>query len=288
MSDLLGPALDYAGRGWPVFMLGRTRRPVANCRDCPRGAHDPAGCAHLTCHGFYAATTDPDRITALIHAVPRGVLAIRTGTPSGLAVVDIDPRNGGTLLPDLMPPTACVRTGGGGWHLYYRHPGVPLAAKVAGVPGVDIKSDGGYVVAPPSIHPDTGRAYQWVPSDRDIDEMPPSLLTACRPRTAAPARHTTTYTPATTSPTTPGGGRISYPHRLLAALIKRVDTAPAGTRRTTLYGCARGGARIVAAHQLDAAAVIDALTEVGRRVGQPERDITAAIRGGFQAEGVPL
>ena len=97
----------------------------------------------------------------MLAAVPRGLLAIRTGTAAGLAVVDIDPRNGGQLDPALMTPTAAVATGGGGWHLYYRHPGGPLLAALPGRAGVDIKADGGYVVAPPSAHPGTGRAYRW-------------------------------------------------------------------------------------------------------------------------------
>ena len=93
--------------------------------------------------------------------MPRGLLAIRTGTAAGLAVVDIDPRNGGQIDPALMTPTATVATGGGGWHLYYRYPGGPLLPALPGRAGVDVKADGGYVVAPPSIHPGTGRRYRW-------------------------------------------------------------------------------------------------------------------------------
>src|SRR3954468_8837827 len=117
MNRLETAALDAAERGWPVFVLGRTKRPVANCPACRKatrdGGHDPAGCGCLTCHGFHAATTDPARLAAMLAAVPRGLLAIRTGTAAGLAVVDIDPRNGGQLDPELMTPTAAVATGGG-------------------------------------------------------------------------------------------------------------------------------------------------------------------------------
>ena len=157
-------ALGYIRQGWPVFVLGRSKRPVANCTPCDTAGkdHDPAACACLTCHGFYAATLDPARLAAMLRKVPRGLLAIRTGTASGLCVVDIDPRNGGQLDRDLMSPTATVATGGGGWQLYYRHPGGPTLPALPGVPGVDIKADGGYVVAPPSIHPGTRRPYRWV------------------------------------------------------------------------------------------------------------------------------
>jgi hypothetical protein len=138
-------------RGWPVFVLGRSKRPVANCPACRTATpgHDPARCECLTCHGFHAATLDPARLAAMLTAVPRGLLAIRTGTAAGLAVVDIDPRNGGQVDRALMTPTAAVATGGGGWHLYYRHPGGPLLTALPGRAGVDVKADGGYVVAPP-------------------------------------------------------------------------------------------------------------------------------------------
>lgn len=82
-------------------------------------------------------------------------------------MVDVDPRHGGTeSLTDMVkrglcPPTRFVRTGNGGWHLYYRYPDPHV--KIPGsngklAPAVDIKADGGYAPAPPSIHPDTRRA----------------------------------------------------------------------------------------------------------------------------------
>ena len=106
-------ALGYMRRGWPVFLLGRSKRPVANCTGCRTAGpgHDPAGCECLTCHGFYAATTSPARLAAMLRAVPGGVLAIRTGTAAGLAVVDIDPRNGG---PDRPGADDAHRGGGHG------------------------------------------------------------------------------------------------------------------------------------------------------------------------------
>ena len=124
---LLRNAIRYAEHGWPVFLLGRTKRPVANCPPARRRAdHDPAACECLTCHGFYAATTDPHRLAAMLRRVParparhphrRGVRAGRgRHRPRATAA---------SSTPPLMTPTAAVATGGGGWHLYYRHPGSP-------------------------------------------------------------------------------------------------------------------------------------------------------------------
>lgn len=275
-------ALTLAEQGRHVFLLGRTKRPMANCPPCRDATpdHDPETCECLTCHGFYAATTDPHRITAMLTAHPAGLLAIRTGTISELLVVDIDPRNGGHLDPTQMTPTATVATGGGGWHLHYHHPGGPTAAKLTGHPGIDLKGDGGYVVAPPSIHPGTGRPYRWA-GDWPVNEMPPPLIALCRPASES------TGTPSTRStPTHAGGGGISSPAALLAAHLDAVARAPQGRRRTTLYGAARGVARMVAAGAITTADAHAALTDVGRAAGQTDRDIRAAITGGFRAENV--
>ncbi|MEV7624272.1 bifunctional DNA primase/polymerase [Actinoplanes sp. NPDC089786] len=283
-GPLLFAALALADEGLPVFLLGRTKRPVANCPACPAddGGHDRAGCGHLTCHGFYAATTDPDRVRAMHAAVPGGLLAIRTGAISDMAVIDIDPRNGGRLLPELMPPTRCVSTGSEGWHLYYRHPGGPLAKdlKHRGYPGIDVKADGGYVVAPPSIHPGTRRPYRQV-GDRPVIEMSPPLIAACRPAEPPPAAtRPTALTPTTT------GGLISNPAALLTAHLRAVDRAPTGRRRVTLYGAARGVARMVAAGAITAHDAYTALYDAGVRAEQSHYNITTAITGGFRAESV--
>lgn len=283
-GSLLSAALDLAEKGIPVFLLGRTKRPVANCPACPAddGSHDRVGCGHLTCHGFYAATTDPARIRAMHAAVPGGLLAIRTGAPSDLVVIDIDPRNGGRLLPELMPPTRCVLTGSDGWHLYYQHPGGPLAKNLdhREHPGIDVKADGGYVVAPPSIHPSTRRPYRQV-GDRPVIEMSPPLIAACRPAEPPPAPSR----PTAPTPTT-HGGLISNPAVLLAAHLRAVDRAPTGRRRVTLYGAARGVARMVAAGVITPQDAYAALYDAGVRAEQSHYNITTAITGGFRAESV--
>jgi hypothetical protein len=276
----LAAARVYAGNGWPVFVLGRSKRPVANCAAChAAGAdHDRAGCGCLTCHGFYAATTDLARVAAMLAAVPRGLLAIRTGAVSGLLVVDIDPRNGGQLDRDLMTPTAAVATGGGGWHLYYRHPGTRTVAELPGHPGVDIKGDGGYVTAPPSVHPDTGRPYQWT-GRRMLAEMPPALRAAVT-RSEAPVP-----LPRGKPPETRAAAGITSPGALLAAHLRTVETAPVGRRRVTLYGAARGVARMVAAGAITEHEAHEALTAAGLAAEQTPRDIHAAIIGAFRDEG---
>jgi len=92
-------------------------------------------------------------------STPCGI-GIITGRPSGLVVADVDPRNGGVDPNDLG---ARVRTGGGGVHFYFDLPADMLEPRCgpSSRPGIDRKAGGGYVVAPPSVHPN-GQRYAWV------------------------------------------------------------------------------------------------------------------------------
>jgi hypothetical protein len=287
VSDLLTAALDAAERGWPVFVLGRSKRPVANCQPCRDDSeHDPSVCYHLTCHGFYAATTDPARLAAIVAAIPGGQLAVRTGAVSGLLGVDVDPAHGGNdslaqlMDEELVPRTLHVHTGSGGLHLYYRHPGTYLPSRpMPDRPGIDIKADGGYLVLPPSIHHRTHRPYQWGTTATEVEMPPAGLLAACQPPPAA-------STPHTAMPPTWQGRGISHPDKLLAAHLNAVRNAPEGKRRTTLYGAARGVARLIAAGAIDHTAAVAVLTDAGHLAEQTDREIRAAITGGFKAEGI--
>jgi hypothetical protein len=147
--DTLRQALAYASRGWPVF-------------PCRPGRKTPA-----TRHGYRDATTDQERITAWFGHGPAWNLAIATGTP-GPDVLDVDQHgpagNGFAPLVRLGRAglldgaSACVRTPGGGVHLYFagsrQHNG-HLAAQ-----HIDFKSAGGYILAPPSQA--DGRPYRLI------------------------------------------------------------------------------------------------------------------------------
>ncbi len=92
-------------------------------------------------------------------------MGIVTGKSSEIVVVDIDIReNGinnwlGLIEGHQMEETFVVETGSGGYHIYYQYdPRLSSCRKITGW-GIDFKSDGGQVVAPGSIHPDTGRLY---------------------------------------------------------------------------------------------------------------------------------
>lgn len=142
-------ALAYAARGWAVFPLL------------------PASKEPMTKHGFKDASTDVKKIRKWWKKDPHANIGIATGKTSGIVVVDIDPRNGGDLsafwklcaLDDHK--LGLVTTGGDGSHLYFSYPaGAEIPSRKEFVQGIDLKSDGGYVVAPPSVHPN-GVLYAW-------------------------------------------------------------------------------------------------------------------------------
>lgn len=148
MSPPLEAALRYAGRGWPVFPC-RARRKVP-----------------LTAHGLKDATTDADEIRSWWRQWPDANVAVRTGSVSGLVVIDVDGDDGVASLRALerehctLPRTASVVTPRGGQHFYLAHPGVPVSNSAGRLgAGLDVRGEGGYVVAPPSIGP-TGRRYE--------------------------------------------------------------------------------------------------------------------------------
>ncbi|MCL6478490.1 MAG: bifunctional DNA primase/polymerase [Peptococcaceae bacterium] len=100
-------------------------------------------------------------------------IGIVTGQVSGLIVLDLDGPEAVEAVRGKggLPPTPCAVTGKG-YHYYLVHPGQPVqnAAALGGVKGLDVRADGGYVVAPPSIHP-SSRQYRWA-KGRSPDDLP--------------------------------------------------------------------------------------------------------------------
>ena len=153
-------ALEYANQGFAVFPLSpKDKFPIYS-------------------GGFKIATTDPVQIGKWWRRNPDANIGIATGQPSGgLIVIDLDVDEDKGIdgfetmrdwerSHDALPDTANTITGRGGYHLLYRS-NEPIKNRVGILPGVDVRGDGGYIVAPPSIHPN-GRAYEW---EQTIDEF---------------------------------------------------------------------------------------------------------------------
>jgi len=160
--SLLEFALQYAGRGWHVFPLHSVKDGRCTCgKDCGKNA----GKHPRVKGGFKAATTDAHQIEAWWGRFPDSNIGIATGSVSGLVIIDIDGASGLATLRVLvdrygtLPRTAIVKTARG-WHLYFAMPKTCAAIPCSTGEGLDVRGDGGYAVAPPSLHL-TGHVYQW-------------------------------------------------------------------------------------------------------------------------------
>lgn len=164
MRMMVDAALRYAAHGWPVFPC------------------EPRGKRPRTHNGLKDATTTPAVLERWWRADCNANIGVVTGASSGLVVLDIDGDEGMESLRGLeranapLPTTASVVTPRGGSHFYFRHPGSEIrnSAGVLG-PGLDVRGDGGYVLAPPSMG-STGRRYA---ADERVApaELPPWLST---------------------------------------------------------------------------------------------------------------
>lgn len=140
----------YRVRGWSVIPIGAgSKRPLVRWEEYE-----------------YRLPTE-EEILRWSRNWPDAGVAVVTGSVSGLVVLDMDPRHGGDAslralerAHGALPPTVEAITGGGGRHLYFAYPGRTVRNQVAVAPGIDLRGDGGYVVAPPSVHP-SGRRYTW-------------------------------------------------------------------------------------------------------------------------------
>lgn len=168
-------ALGYAARGIPVFPVRQNKAPYT-----PRGFKD--------------ATCDGATIREWWRKWPDAGIGVPTGVASGWLVLDSDPRHGGDVsLCQLieehgdLPDTLEAETGGGGHHIVFEYPELAALGNSRGrLPeGLDVRGEGGYIVAAPSLHASGGR-YRW---RNDLRPVPVplwllTLLTEARPSVA--------------------------------------------------------------------------------------------------------
>jgi hypothetical protein len=198
--DMAAAALEYARDGWHIFpcwpilpMLPPQTGFMCGCGKlaCENPGKHPMG--RLVPKGFLNASADASAINHWWTARPDANIGFATG---GLVVLDVDPRHGGEKsLAELernhgiLPATRRARTGGGGWHFYFKSPPTTKIASKVGVPGcgLDIRAHGGYVLIPPSRHV-SGNSYTWDDTVSIYAAMPDWLVAAARqPQTAKPA-----------------------------------------------------------------------------------------------------
>ena len=188
-------ALDAVDRGWSVVPLHGAAGGRCSCGDPECAA--PGKHTRIAWKPYMTHRADRERVRRWWRVWPRANVGVVTGAVSGLVVLDVDPRHGGgdTLagfeaLHGPLPHTVEALTGGGGQHLYFRHPGPAVPSRPVAA-GLDVKADGGLVVCPPSIHV-SGRAYTWevgcAPDEVGLADAPAWLVAMARDAGPGPAR----------------------------------------------------------------------------------------------------
>jgi hypothetical protein len=233
--------------------------------------------------GLTVATTDSAQVERWWRRWPDANVAIRTGAESGLVVLDVDPRHGGdatlaALVEDQgsLPPGRTVATGGGGMHLYFQHPGHKVsndAGRRLGE-GLDVRGDGGYVLAPPSRH-QSRAVYKLSARGGEIPPMPDWLIERLRvpPPVARPV----------TNRFHRGGDTTAWAKAALQGELARLEQAQPGNRNVTLNRVAFRLGQIIAGGQLDEAEVESMLIDGGLSLGLGEREVVATVHSGMHA-----
>ena len=274
----LAMALDYAAQGRPVFPCHTPTRVGCSCcrADCSSPGKHPR-----TTRGLRDASTDARVIESWWRQWPSANVGVVTGRPSGLVVVDIDPRHSGIdsmrrLVDEHgpLPSGPRVRTGSGGWHLLFASPDREVRNSVNRLgPGIDVRADGGYVIAPPSLHP-AGERYVWT---RQGDPSPMPLWLE---RLVDPPRVERT---AHRDPIPVSVALDRWAAAALRGEVERVRFAPEGSRNHALNRAAFALGQIAGAGVLDADEVEAHLRHAASAVGLGEREASLTIRSGLSA-----
>lgn len=273
-------ALDYARRGWRVFPLHTI---VCGACTCGQPECSSPGKHPLVRRGLYEATTDENLIREWWRGWRRANVGVVTGAESGIAVIDVD-------LPTALASLDCLIgadpgrtltgvTGGGGMHLFYATEDAELGNSVGrlpglddDLPGIDLRANGGYVVAPPSVHR-TGGRYSWLDEGRHLAptpswlRQPPRRVAALR--SAQPARFT--------------GDGTAYGTAVLRAELQQLRGAAVGTRNHALNRAAFSAAQVVAGGELGEAAARRSLLGTALGIGLDEAEARQTIESGFAA-----
>jgi putative DNA primase/helicase len=240
----------------------------------------------LTEHGCKDATTDLEQIRAWEDRWPACNWAVATGTASGnILVVDVDgiweaPGDAWTLIANEcggLPRTVTVLSGSGhSMHWYFLVPDHTRVGNTAGklARGIDTRCEGGYVVCPPSIHPDTGNPYTWVLSRADVPiaPIPARLLDLLLPK------------PWRLAPTRVRVADRSdeLALRILDEECNRVANATPGMRNMTAFSASAAMGNLIAGGELVLQVAAESLLEAALICGLPVREAETVVANGLE------
>lgn len=264
-TPMVAAALDLAAAGWEVFpLVENTKRP-------------------LTAHGVKDATTDADTIRAWWERNPEANLGLAPG--ADVLVLDVDTKHGidghDTLtglefVHGELPPTRTTETPSGGWHLYFKKPPeLRVKNRVNVRSGLDVRTLGGYLVAPPSVI--DGKPYRWL-NDAPMADAPPWLV-ALVTEEKQPAPPMAPQAPTAA----PRGEHDRYTQRAIERVTSAVFNAGPGERNDTLNATTYGLARLAAAGRLDWGQVSQALERAAIAAGLAPAEVRATLKSAWDA-----
>lgn len=280
MTELRSAALAYAERGWRVFPLHGIVNGVCTCgrTDCGSAGKHP-----LVRRGLYEATTDTSVIKEWWRGWRSANIGIATGAESGIVVIDVDLPPALESLDRLsglgLPRTLTGLTGGGGLHLVCSSRDAELgnsAGRLPGVdddlPGIDLRANGGYIVAPPSVHR-SGARYAWLDADHAISLAPSWLRQPERSYVALDDVAGASFE----------GDGTAYGLAVLRDELDRVHAAQVGTRNHELNRSAFVLAQLVAGGELLESAATSSLLGAALKIGLDEPESRQTIDSAFAA-----
>ena len=145
-ANILQTALAYADRGFSVIPIRPDKKPF------------------IKWESYQTTKASPEEIKSWFTKWPGAMIGICTGEISGLLVVDCDNDGAYQKIQDLLPDSfvTCIAKTPRGYHIYLIYPKGEQISNAAGImPGVDVRGQGGYIIAPGSVNTE-GKAYTWL------------------------------------------------------------------------------------------------------------------------------
>ena len=218
------------------------------------------------------ASKDPAVIKAWCKRTAANI-GLPTGTKNNIWVLDIDQKSGGLETLEALEAehgkfnTFTVKTGGGGYHFYFlHHAGIKNSANI--LAGVDIRGEGGYVIAAGSVH-ENGTAYEII-NDIDPVQAPEWLLKLIEEKKQQPAKKA-------------AGKTTDYGRGVLLNQFDAVKNAAVGNRNSTLNVAAFAVGQYIASGEIEASEGISGLETAGTEAGLGIEEIRKTIKSGINA-----
>jgi hypothetical protein len=236
--------IQYAGLGWKVFPIQPPKGKVCTChkgKDCPAAGKHP----HHELGGMKSASSDAEQLRTIFGSSEASI-GLQC---DGFWVLDCDGEKGIADLKQLiaengdLPRTPTSETGGGGRHYFFKddHRVTKNTTKVQGR-SIDLRTKGGVVVAPPSLH-SSGNPYRWLidPSEADLSDAPDWLIDFVtqddRKRASQTEFNFVGDLDLATAPGVGEGERNSQLCRLVGSHLARLGDTPELMQLALEWGC---------------------------------------------------